>query len=143
MKHGMYRALRGFRRSLRRYTGSTGNKADSREKGVTLIETIIAIALLGIIGTMMFGGMSGFYRAVPVIEEQEIGKQLAQNQLETAMQKPFSSSYLPAPIPAEFSGYSAAISVTSIYTGKLQKITVTINRGGETTATLETYKANL
>ncbi len=142
MKHGMYRALRGFRRSLRRYTGSIGNKADSREKGVTLIETIIAIALLGIIGSVLMGGMTGIYRAVPAADEQEIAKELARSQIETVMKKPYALSYSPAPIPAMFPGYTAAIDVTPYRLGNIEKIVVTIRHNGEPSTTLEIIKAN-
>jgi prepilin-type N-terminal cleavage/methylation domain-containing protein len=112
------------------------------ERGVTLIETIIAIALLGIIGAVLMGGMTGIYRAVPTADEQEIGKQLARSQIETVMKKPYSLSYAPAPIPAMFPDYTAGIDVTPYRLGNLQKIVVTIFHHGDPTASLEIIKAN-
>lgn len=127
---------------IKRLLWRPGRWFTGRERGVTLIETIIAIALLGIVGSVLMGGMTDIYRAVPTADEQEIGKQLARSQIETVMKKPYSLSYTPAPIPAMFPGYTAEIDVTPYRLGNIQRIVVTINHDGNASATLEIIKAN-
>ena len=113
-----------------------------RENGVTIVETVMAIALLGIIGGALLRGMADVYRAIPIADEQEIGKQLAQTQIETVMKKPYDLSYAPAPIPDIYPDYSVEIDVAPFRLGNMQKITVTISRSEKPTATLEVYKTN-
>lgn len=112
------------------------------DKGVTLIETLMAIAILGIIGVSLLAGMTGVYRAVPIADEQEIGKLLARSQIETAMKKPYALSYQPAPIPDIYPGYAAEIIVEPFRFGNIQKITVNITKDGEPSASFEIYKTN-
>ena len=128
--------------SFHRSVAGAGRYCSGNERGVTLIETLIAIALLGIIGSVLMTGMAGVYHAVPVADEQEIGKQLAQSQIETAMRKPYALSYSPAPIPDIYPEYTAEIDVIPLRLGNFQRITVTIKRDGQSSATLEVYKAN-
>lgn len=134
----MYR-IQQYHHWLGRRIGSFCSRGES---GVTLIETLFAIALLGIIGTVLLGGMTDVYRAVPIADEQEIGKQLARSQIETIMKRPYSLSYTPAPIPSMYGDYTAEIEVVPFRLGNIQKITVTILHDDESSASLEIYKTN-
>ena len=134
----MYRIPQYYQRLV----GRIVNFCSRGESGVTLIETLFAIALLGIIGTVLLGGMTDVYRSVPIADEQEIGKQLASNQVETLMMRPYAASYEPAPIPAIYGDYTANIDVNLLRSGNIQKITVTILHNDETSASLEIYKTN-
>ena len=113
------------------------------EKGVSLIETLIAIALLGIIGTTMMAGMMGIYKATPIASEQDIGKSLAQSQMEYVLEQPYDyMHYSPAPIPDNYGDYTASIVTDSFRDGNIEKITVTISHKGKEVSTLEAYKTN-
>jgi prepilin-type N-terminal cleavage/methylation domain-containing protein len=112
------------------------------EKGVSLIETLIAIALLGIIGSTLMSGMMGVYKARPIASEQDIGKNLARSQMEYVMQKTYALSYSPAPIPANYGGYDATIDTDSFRDGNIEKITVTVEHNGKEVSVLEAYKTN-
>jgi type II secretory pathway pseudopilin PulG len=112
------------------------------EKGVALIETIIAIALLGIIGGTMLAGMSGVYKTTPVANELDIGKSLAQSQMEYVLQDEYRLSYTPAPIPSTYGDYTATIDTDSFRDGNIEKITVTIFHQGKEVSGLEAYKVN-
>jgi type II secretory pathway pseudopilin PulG len=112
------------------------------EKGISLIETLIAIALLGIIGGTLLAGMSGVYKATPVAAEQDIGKSLAQSQMEYALQDEYKLSYTPAPIPSSYGGYTATIDTDSFRDGNIEKITVTIRHNSKEVSELEAYKVN-
>jgi prepilin-type N-terminal cleavage/methylation domain-containing protein len=119
---------------IRRFSGG--------EKGVSLIETLVAIALLGIVGASLLSGMAGVYKATPVASEQDIGKLLAQSQLEAIMEKPYAISYSPAPIPAIYADYTAEIITDPFHDSNIEKITVTIIHQDKEVTTLETYKIN-
>lgn len=112
------------------------------EKGVSLIETLIAIALLGIIGTSLTAGMIGIYKATPIASEQDIGKSLAQSQMELILDKPYALSYSPAPVPQMYAGYTVDISTAGFRDSNIEKITVTINHEDKEVTTLEAYKTN-
>jgi prepilin-type N-terminal cleavage/methylation domain-containing protein len=112
------------------------------EKGVSLIETLIAIALLGIIGASLASGMMGVYKATPVAAEQDIGKSLAQSQMESVLESPYALSYSPAPIPAMYSGYTASFTTTPFRDSNIEKITVTIKHQGKEVAIFEAYKTD-
>ena len=137
-----FRAMTDVRRSLCRCRQGIGNWFSGRQKGITLIETVIAIALLGIVGSVLMGGMTDIYRSLPVTNEQDIGKQLARSQIETVMKKPYALSYSPAPIPSIYPDYTAEIDVTPYRLGNIEKIVVTINKAGEPSAILEIIKTN-
>jgi prepilin-type N-terminal cleavage/methylation domain-containing protein len=112
------------------------------ERGVSLIETLIAIALLGIIGGSLMSGMMGIYKATPIASEQDIGKRLAQSQLESILEMPYAISYSPAPIPAIYPEYTADIATDPFRDSSIEKITVTILHQDKEVATLEAYKIN-
>jgi prepilin-type N-terminal cleavage/methylation domain-containing protein len=114
----------------------------SGEKGVSLIETLIAIALLGIIGTSLTSGMMGIYKARPIASEQDIGKSLAQSQLEAALEQPYALSYSPAPVPANYGNYTVDIQTEPFRMGQIEKITVTVLHEDKEVSTLEAYKIN-
>jgi Tfp pilus assembly protein PilV len=112
------------------------------EKGISLIETLIAIALLGIIGTSLTSGMIGIYKATPIASEHDIGKSLAQSQMELILEKPYALSYSPAPVPPIYAGFTAQVTTTGFRDSNIEKITVTINHDDKEVATLEAYKTN-
>jgi prepilin-type N-terminal cleavage/methylation domain-containing protein len=115
------------------------------QKGVSLIETLIAIALLGIVGGTLLAGMGGVYKATPIASEQDIGKSLAQSQMEYVLQQPYDMQhYDPAPIPASYGDYSAEIETDadSSRASQIEKITVTIYHGDKEVSTLEALKVN-
>jgi len=112
------------------------------EKGVSLIETLIAIALLGIIGASLTSGMMGIYKARPIASEQDIGKSLAQSQMETVLEQPYALSYSPAPVPANYGNYTVDIRTEPFRMGQIEKITVTVLHEDKEVSTLEAYKIN-
>ncbi len=112
------------------------------EKGVSLIETLIAIALLGIVGGSLMSGMMGVYKATPIASEQDIGKSLAQSQMEYILQDNYKLSYSPAPIPSNYGGYTVHIDTDSFRDGNIEKITVTVSHNGKEVSELEAYKVN-
>jgi prepilin-type N-terminal cleavage/methylation domain-containing protein len=112
------------------------------ERGVSLIETLIAIALLGIIGATLTSGMMGVYKARPIASEQDIGKSLARSQMEAVLEQPYALSYSAAPVPANYGNYTVDIQTDPFRMGQIEKITVTVLREDKEVSTLEAYKLN-
>ncbi len=114
------------------------------EKGFTLVEVLVAVALLGLISVNFLGGLSVASKGGSIVDERETAKNLAESQMECVKDQAYAASYVPTPIPGEYSGYSANISVSNIASkdGNIQKITVKIAHQGKEAARLESYKVN-
>ena len=112
------------------------------EKGVSLIEVLLALVILGTIGVSFLGGLTGTSKGLIITDERDIAKTLAQSQMEYAMKQEYALSYSPAPIPDVHTNYSAVIDTISFRDSNIQKITVTIHHQSKEVTTLEGYKIN-
>lgn len=113
------------------------------QKGFSLIEVVIAVALLGIIAAGFLGALGTASKVLFTVDERETAKNLAESQMEYVKEQDYALSYAPA-VPDEYAGYSASIDVGTISSrdGNIQKIIVTIEHHGEQVMTLEGYKTN-
>ena len=111
------------------------------EKGFTLIEVIISIALVGVISIAFLSSLSTASRAVFIGDERTNAESLARSQMEYVKNNDYADNYS-ASIPQDYldAGYSATI-VTSELKEDLQQITVTVSHGDEV-ITLEGYKTS-
>ena len=117
-----------------------------RESGVTLLETVVALAILGTIGVTFLGGLVTTSKAAFSVDERATAESLAQSQMEWAQSANYTDNatqYSPAPIPSgkDYINYSANITAETL-DDDLQKITVTVKRSGEQVFTLEGYKVD-
>ncbi|UCG10731.1 MAG: type II secretion system protein [Dehalococcoidia bacterium] len=119
------------------------------ESGMTLVETAVALAVLGTIAIVFLSGLAISSKAVLIADEQTTVESLAQSQLEWVKGADYvyeASGYSPAPIPAglDYTGYSANITAEPLHTPDdgIQKITVTVRRLGEVVMELEGYKVD-
>ena len=112
------------------------------ESGVSLIETVIALALLGIIGVAFLGALATTSSTRTIADEHASARILAESQMEEIKKQTYAFSYDPVPIPAEYPGYSATIDVDNMRNGNIQKITVTVRHHNRDVAELESYKGN-
>ena len=113
-----------------------------RERGASLIETLVALALLGIIGVAFLGALTTTSNARSIADERASARILAESQMENLKKQDYALSYDPIPIPDEYAGYSALIGVDAMRNGNIQKITITIRHHDREVTALEGYKVN-
>ena len=112
------------------------------EKGFSLIETIVALALLATIGVSFFNGLATTSTARVSADEKVSSKILAEILMENVKKQSYSiTGNYTYSIPEEFAGYSANFTVENIRNDYLQKLTFTIHHRNDDTFTLESYKS--
>ena len=109
------------------------------EKGFSLLETILALALLGIISACFLGATATTSNARVTNDEKASGKILAESIMENIKKEAYLASYN-VTVPSDFAGYTA--SVTVIENNNIQDITVGITRRNREVFSLESYKVN-
>ena len=121
----------------------------SRESGATLIEAVVALAILGTIGVTFLSGLTTTSKAAFISDEQATAESLAQSQMEWVKNASYSynaTGYTSAPIPTvkDYLNYSATIVASPLRNPDdgIQRITVTVKRSSETTTKLEGYKVD-
>lgn len=121
------------------------------QAGLTLLETLLSLALVGIIFGGLIGALTTSSRATIVTDELTTGDSLAEAQMEYVRSQVYDSVNDPpqysvmANVP---SGYTVICTATRLDPegdgtaddDGLQKVVVTVQRGGRTVATLEAYK---
>jgi len=109
------------------------------EKGISLVETLVAIAILGIISVAFLSALATTSTARATSEERTAAKILAESIIENIKTDDYLIEYEPV-VPPEFTGYTASVITASERNGNIQKITVIISHQGEEVLTLENYK---
>jgi len=112
------------------------------EKGFSFIETVVALALLGIIGVAFLSALATTSSTRLIADEHASARILAESHMEFIKKQTYAFSYDSIPIPAEYPGYSAVVTIDNLRNGNIQKITVTIRHHGQDIETLESYKVN-
>ena len=112
------------------------------EKGFSLIEVMVALAILSIIAVAFLGAMATSSKTLFTTDKHNTANNLAESQMEHIKSQMYALSYSPAPIPDEYTSYSAIIDVEPFQDNNIQKVTITIIHNGTTVTTLQDYKVN-
>jgi prepilin-type N-terminal cleavage/methylation domain-containing protein len=128
-----------FQLSLKKLAGFSSGQA-----GMTMVETLVAIAILGVSVTAFILALSTGTIATRNQDEDALAQGLAQTQMETIKAAVYDTtgvSYTAIVAPA---GYGLTISTnSSLYSNSnIQKVTVAVSRGGSTILTLQEYKVD-
>ena len=120
-----------------------------REAGVTLMETVIALAILGTVSVTFLNGLTTTSRSVFMTDERSTAESIAQTQMEWVKNASYdygATTYSPAPIPdgKDYLNYAAVITTAPLDTPDdgIQKVTVTIQRASKNVFQLEGYKVD-
>ena len=120
-----------------------------RELGITFLETVIALAILGVVSVSFLNGLTSASKSVFIVDEKTTAGSLAQSQMEWIKNASYSynaTSYSAAPIPdgKDYLQYSSVVSAEPVHTPDdgLQKITVSIQRSGKGVYFLQGYKVD-
>lgn len=118
-----------------------------RESGVSLLETVVVLFVLGTVAVAFLSGLVTSSKANYAIDERATAESLAKSQMEWAQDAdyvPEATDYSPAPPPSssDYTNYSVNITAGPLHVPDdgIQKITVTVSRSGEQIFTLEGYK---
>ena len=116
-----------------------------QESGLTLLETVVALAVLGTIAVTFLSGLVTTSKAAITLDERATAESLAQSQMEWVQNASYNATgYSPTTIPSssDYTNYSVNITAEPLYDPDdgIQKIIVTVNRSDEQVFTLEGYK---
>ena len=112
------------------------------ETGSSLIETVVALAILGIIGVAFLSALATTSNTRSIADEHASARILAESQMENIKKQTYAFSYDPVPIPADYPGYTAVVDIDNLRNGNIQKVTITIRHHDRDIETLESYKGN-
>ena len=129
-------------------------KLKGRETGATLIETLVALALLGIISVAFLSGLATAAKATFIADEQATAESLARSQIEYVKSQDYDSTNNP-PQYDKISDIPIGYDIDDILAERLdakgdgtenddgiQKITVTVTRGDKTVLIIDAYKVD-
>lgn len=121
------------------------------QKGLTLIEMVVSVAILSVIGVGFMSGMTTAFRARDISGERIIAENLARDQLEYIRYVAYDVLEYDWPpaitVPA---GYTITVDTTQYCDttptcydpADIQKNTVKVSRDGQTLVTVEDLKTN-
>ncbi len=114
------------------------------QKGLGLVETLMAVAVLGTAVVAFVTALSAGSIAVGEHDGEAIAQGLAQSQLEYTKSYVYDPGAATYPLVAAPEGYSISVGVSDVPNtdSDIQKITVIINRDGEEVIQVEDYKVN-
>ena len=119
------------------------------EKGFALIETLVALALLGIIGVAYLGGLATSSAAAVITDNQMTARNIAQTQTEWVKAVNYvydTTGYAAAPTSSDqnYTGYSVQIDSEPLNNPDdgIQKITITIKHWDKDAMQLDVYKVD-
>ncbi len=115
-----------------------------REEGMTLVELLVALGIVGVVLVAFAYALSTGAIAVAESDQEVTLQSLARSQMEYIKGYPFDSGATTYPTVNATDNYSisVAVSATPDADANIQKVTANISRDGQVLLTLEDYKVN-
>lgn len=117
------------------------------QRGIGLMETLVALAILGAIAVTFVTALATATRAGYIADERTTAESLARSQMERVKEATYvedATEYSPAPIPgsSDYLNYSVIITAEPLRDPDdgIQKVTVTVKRFDKRLIKLESYK---
>ena len=142
-----------------RWTLGRANSMNLGQKGVTFIEILAGLAILGIITVAYISGMTSTFNAIGISQERVAAESLAKSQVEYIKVQDYiyvadynpsypATSYELITVPSDLTaaGYSVNISVPEVVISEaeggfeLQSVNVTVNRHDKRKLMISSYK---
>ncbi len=123
-------------------------KLKGNETGVTLLETLVALAILGLIAVAFLSGLATASRATFIADERATAESLARSQMEYVKSLEYQQAVSEYPVDPELTipdGWVVPLPVVEPLPDTdddIQKITVTVSHNGTLVLTIEDYKVN-
>lgn len=114
------------------------------ERGVALVEALVAVAIAGTAIVVFLYGMSTGLLATSQSDRLSTAHEIARSQMEYAKQAPYSAAPHAYPTVTPPAGYGVTATASTISGGdaNIETITVQVSKDGVAVYTLEGYKAN-
>jgi type II secretory pathway pseudopilin PulG len=114
------------------------------QKGIGLVETIVAVAILGTALIAFVVSLSVGSLAVNALDKETIAQSLAQTQMEYIKDCLYDPNAVTYPVLTPPATYSVTVDVSPVPGGdvNIQKITVTVYKDGVSLLTVYGYKVN-
>jgi type II secretory pathway pseudopilin PulG len=130
-------------RTIRPWLTQINNRAQD-QRGLGLVETLVAVAILGTSAVAFIVALSTGSIAVREQDEQVMAQSLVRSQMEYTTSYPYDPGATTYPAVAVPAGYSLSVAVSSVPGGDadIQKITVVALREGQPMLTVTGYKGN-
>jgi len=118
------------------------------ERGFSLLETLVALAILGVAAAVFLSSLATTSKATIINEEQTLAESLVRSQVEyvkSCTYQPGTSEYDVNPaltVPVNWSVPPPAVAPLHGSDDGIQIVTVSALRNGETILSVETYKVD-
>lgn len=119
------------------------------QRGVTFIETAIALAVLGAVAVSFLSGLATTSKATIIADEQATAESLARSQIEWVKNADYiydTTEYSPASLPSgdDYINYSVLITAEPLHQPDdgIQKVTVAVKHSEKEVIKLEGYKVD-
>ena len=119
-----------------------------KEKGVTLIETLVALAILGVAAVTFLSGLATVTKATVVTDEQAIAESLVRAEAEYVKSYPYQYEATEYPVdpglttPSGWTVPPPVVELVHATDDGVQKVTVTAEHNGDALLSLEIYKVD-
>lgn len=114
------------------------------DRGLTLVETLVTVAIVGVALVAFAVALSTGAIAVNESDQEVVVQSLARTQMEYIKGYPYDSEATTYPTVNTTNNYSISVAVTSVpdTDANIQKVTANISRDGLVLLTVEDYKVN-
>ena len=114
------------------------------QKGISLVETIVAVAILGTAVIAFVVSLSVGSLATNELDKETIAQGLAQTQMEYIKNYLYNPEATTYPVLTPPATYSVTVNVSAVLGAdtNIQKITVTVSKDGVILLTISDYKVN-
>ncbi len=127
--------------NMMKWLRSAGRGLSGEQKGVTLIETVVALGLLAFIAVAFLGGLWTTSKDTSTYDERATALVLVQSQIEEIKAMSYNPDGYSVTVTAPV-GYTLSVSAVEPQTGK-QEVTVAVNHDGRGVLKLTTTRTNM